>query len=40
MPNRYVHSMYYDVYKQAIYDQAHPKEAQDRALGEGLSELL
>ena len=44
MPNRYVHTLYYEVYKKTEYDKAHPKEAEERqmgeALGEGLSDLL
>ena len=40
MPNRYVHALYYEVYKKVEYDKAHPKEAQDSALAEGLSDLL
>lgn len=40
MPNRYVHALYYELYKKAQYDKEHPKEAENDALAEGLSELL
>lgn len=40
MPNRYVHSLYYELYKKTEYDKAHPKEAEAAAMGEGLSELM
>ena len=44
MPNRYVHTLYYQLYKKAEYDKAHPKEAEasamSDALGEGLSDLM
>ena len=44
MPNRYVHSLYYELYKKTEYDKAHPKEAEAQAmgnaLGDGLSDLL
>lgn len=39
MPNRYVHTLYYEMYKKVMYDQDHPKEAEASALGEALSEL-
>lgn len=44
MPNRYVHSLYYSLYKKSEWDKAHPKEAQEEAmgnaLGEGLEDLM
>ena len=44
MPNRYVHTLYYELYKKTEYDKAHPEEAKASSmgdvLGEGLSDLL
>lgn len=40
MPNRYVHALYYEVYKRAEYEKDHPKEAESRAFAEGMSDLL
>ena len=39
MPYRYVHALYYEMYKKNEYDKAHPKEAEASAMGEALSEL-
>ena len=44
MPNHYVHTLYYQLYLKTEYDKKHPKEAEQKAmgevLGEGLSDLV
>ena len=40
MPNRYVHTLYYELYKKTEYDKAHPKEAEAEAMGNAFSELM
>jgi len=37
MPNRMIHTYYYLNYKQMLYDEKHPKEAEARATAEALS---
>ena len=40
MPNHYVHTLYYQLYLKTEYDKKHPKEAEQRAMGEVLSDGL
>ena len=40
MPNRYIHAMYYMAYQQNVWDREHPKEAEQRMMGEALSGAL
>lgn len=44
MPYRYINALYYQLYQKIEYDKAHPKEAEEEAmgnaLGEGLEDLM
>lgn len=40
MPNRYIHAMWKPSYEQVLYDKMHPKEAEQRQMGEALSNLM
>jgi hypothetical protein len=43
MPNHYVHTLYHQLWLKTEYDKKHPKEAEEKAMGnvlaEGLSDL-
>jgi len=40
LPNFIVHTLYYQWYCQLMYDKAHPKEAEARAMGEAFSGMM
>lgn len=40
LPNFIVHTLYHEWYLQLMYDKAHPKEAEQRAMGEALSGMV
>lgn len=40
MPNRYLHTLYYQMYQKTEYDKAHPKEAEAEAMGNAFGDLM
>jgi len=40
LPNYIVHSYYKEWYLQLMYDKKHPKEAEQRAMGEALGGMM
>ena len=39
-PNRFIHSYWKRAFEQMKYDELHPKEAEQRHMGEALAETL